>query len=141
MMSNGLKYVEFFEHLNEKTPLLEYKLFFDENSYFEDPFHKVVGVDKIYPILKGIYTNFYNPRFEVHECISQDDITYIKWNFLYQINEKSQVNAFIGVSRVLFSKNGKILQHIDFWDAGLNVYENVPLLGSIIRYIKRKIHA
>ena len=139
-MNNGLKYIEFFQQLNEKTPLLEYKLFFDENSYFEDPFHKVVGVDKIYPILKGIYVKFYNPRFEINECISQDYITYIRWNFLYQMNKKSEVDTFVGVSRVLFSENGKVLKHVDFWDAGLNVYEKIPLLGSIIRYIKRKIH-
>jgi hypothetical protein len=140
MMTNGLKYIKFFQELNEKTPLLEYKLFFNENSYFEDPFHKVVGVDKIYPILKGMYANFYNPRFEINECISQDHITYIRWKFLYQLNKKAEVDTFVGISRVLFSENGKVLEHVDFWDTGLNVYEKIPLIGSIIRYIKRKIH-
>ncbi len=140
-MNNVQKYAEFFEQLNEDTPLSEYKFFFDQNSYFEDPFQKVIGIDKIYHIFKDIYTTFHNPRFEIQECISQNYITYIKWNFVYQMDKKSKVDSFVGVSRVLFSENGKVLKHLDFWDAGSNVYEKIPFLGPIIRYIKRKMHA
>lgn len=141
MISNAQKYVQFFDTLNKKTPLSEYKEFFDENSYFEDPFQKVIGIEKIYNIFQDMYAKFYKPRFEIHESVSQNGVTYIKWVFFYQMDEKSQVNSFVGVSRVVFNENGTVKEHVDFWDAGANVYEKIPLLGSVIRYIKRKIHA
>ncbi|MFT5661610.1 MAG: hypothetical protein ACI9TV_002257 [Sulfurimonas sp.] len=140
-MSRVQEYAEFYKKLNAKTPLEEYEKFFDTNSYFEDPFQKVIGIEKIYHIFEDMYAKLYNPKFEIDESISQDNTAYIKWTFLYQMDEKSQVESFVGVSRVVFSDDGKVLEHVDFWDAGVNVYEKIPLLGSIIRYIKRKIHA
>jgi hypothetical protein len=140
-MNNSKQYVEFFENLNRKSQRGDYTKFFDENSYFEDPFQKVKGIDKIYFIFEDMYAKLYNPRFVIQECISNKDISYIKWKFIYSNDKQSKENSFIGISRVEFSKNGKVLKHVDFWDAGANVYEKIPVLGSIIRFIKSKIHA
>lgn len=140
-MKHGLEYAEFFELLHPYTHLKEYEVFFDENSCFEDPFQKVQGVAKIYHIFEDMYAKLYNPRFEVHECISQENTSYLKWTFLYQMGANSKVESFVGVSRVVFREDGKVKEHIDFWDAGVNVYEKIPIFGSLIRYIKRKMHA
>ncbi|MBT5934038.1 nuclear transport factor 2 family protein [Sulfurimonas sp.] len=139
-MNSAQKYADFFETINSKTPLEEYKEFFDENSYFEDPFQKVTGVVKIYNIFEDMYIKLFNPRFEIYEVVSNENISYIKWKFLYQVNEKSSVDSFIGISRIELSDDGKVMEHVDYWDAGSNIYEKIPLLGSIIRYIKSKIH-
>jgi len=139
-MNSAQKYADFFETINSKTPLEEYKEFFDENSYFEDPFQKVTGVVKIYNIFEDMYIKLFNPRFEIYEVVSNENISYIKWKFLYQVNEKSSVDSFIGISRIELSDDGKVMEHVDYWDTGSNIYEKIPLLGSIIRYIKSKIH-
>lgn len=140
-MDNAKKYVEFFNNLNKEIALRDYMSFFDDNSYFEDPFQKVRGVEKIYNIFEDMYIKFHSARFEVEECVSNQNISYIKWKFIYQMDKKSTQNSFVGVSRVKFKDDGKVLEHIDFWDAGANVYEKIPFLASIIRFIKRKIHA
>jgi hypothetical protein len=141
MMNTAQKYAAFFEKIDKNTSIEAYKEFFDANSYFEDPFQKVYGINKIYNIFEDMYAKFYNPRFEVQEVVSQGSIAYIKWNFIFQMDKNSDVTSFEGVSRVEFHTNAKVKSHVDFWDAGANVYEKIPLLGSIIRMIKRKIHA
>ena len=141
MMCATEKYVTFFDRLDKNTPIEEYKNYFDENSYFEDPFQKVVGVDKIYHIFEDMYAKLHNPRFMIEEFVSNNNLSYIKWTFIYQMDENSQEQSFVGVSRVRFGENAKVLSHVDFWDAGANIYEKIPILGSVIRYIKRKIHA
>lgn len=140
-MNNAKKYVEFFNNLNKENPRGDYLKFFDVDSYFEDPFQKVRGIDKIYTIFEDMYAKLYKPKFTILECISSDNVSYIKWNFTYKTDEKSDENSFVGLSRVEFNDEGKVLEHIDFWDAGANVYEKIPLLGSIIRFVKRKLHA
>jgi hypothetical protein len=140
-MNHAKNYVAFFENLNKQIPRGDYIKFFDENSYFEDPFQKVKGIDKIYNIFEDMYVKLYNPRFIVHECISNENVSYIKWSFFYQMDKTSSENSFVGLSRVEFSSDGKVLEHVDFWDAGANVYEKIPFLGAIIRFIKRKLHA
>lgn len=140
-MNNAENYVTFFNNLTKQIPKEDYLKFYDDSSYFEDPFQKVRGMDKIYNIFEDMYTKLYNPKFIIQECVSNKNVSYIKWNFTFQMNESSSENSFIGLSRVVFSDDGKVLEHVDFWDAGANVYEKIPLLGTIIRLIKRKLHA
>jgi len=140
-MNHAKNYITFFENLNKESLRGDYIKFFDEKSYFEDPFQKVKGIDKIYNIFEDMYAKLYNPRFIIQECISNENVSYIKWNFIYQTDERASESSFVGISRVEFSKQGKVIEHVDFWDAGANVYEKIPLLGSIIRFIKGKLHA
>ena len=140
-MNNAKSYIAFFNNLDKQSVRGDYLKFFDENSYFEDPFQKVKGIDKIYKIFEDMYAKLYNPRFYIQECVSSENVSYIKWTFTYKSDENAPETSFVGLSRVEFGDNGKVLEHIDFWDAGANVYEKIPLLGTIIRFIKRKIRA
>ena len=48
--------------------------------------------------------------------------------------------SFDGMSEIMFNDQGLIMSHIDYWDAAEHVYEHVPLLSSIIRFVKRKLN-
>lgn len=135
------EYALFYETLLAHTPKENYALFFDEDSHFEDPFQKVQGLEAIHAIFVDMYSKLHNPRFIIGEVVCSDEVAYIKWDFIYAMTPKNQEQSFTGVSRVTFSKNGKIATHTDYWDAGQHVYEKIPLLGSLIRLIKRKLHA
>lgn len=140
-MNKAEGYARFFETIDKETPIEEYRQFFDENAYFEDPFQKVKGIDNIYHIFEDMYEKLHQPHFQIQEVLLEGSIAYIKWEFVYQMGVKCDVNTFEGVSRVEFNADDKVKSHIDFWDAGVNVYEKIPVLGSILRMIKRKIHA
>lgn len=134
------RYAIFFEQLNKDTSLEEYKLFFNDESYFEDPFHKVVGIEKIYPIFEKMYEAFYKASFRVIESVSDGKITYLRWEFQYARLAEDELSSFEGVSRVEFDEHGYVRSHIDFWDAATHVYEKIPLIKSVLGYIKRKIN-
>jgi len=68
-VNNAKSYIAFFNNLNQQSLRRDYLKFFDENSYFEDPFQKVRGADKIYKIFEDMYAKLYNPRFNIQECI------------------------------------------------------------------------
>lgn len=134
-------YANFYKNLTVDSPKSEYEVYFDENSSFEDPFQTLQGFEAIHHIFVDMYEKLYQPYFIVDELISNDDVTYLRWTFEYARSSTHQRDSFVGVSRVTFSKNGKVDTHIDYWDAAQHVYEKVPLLGSILRFIKRKLHA
>jgi hypothetical protein len=67
----------------------------------------------------------------------QEDTVYIKWIFSYKY--KSSHREFEGMSEVRFSNEGKVASHIDHWDAARNVYETVPVLGFILRKIRKHV--
>jgi hypothetical protein len=44
-----------------------------------------------------------------------------------------------GVSHFRFDARGRILVHRDFWNTGSALYERIPLLGWLIRRIRKRI--
>jgi len=134
-------YARFYEKLSPKSTKEEYGVFFDNSSKFEDPFQKVEGLNAIHKVFVNMYETLHNPHFVVDEIVCSEDVAYLKWHFFYAYSEGREEEHFVGVSRVTFSKSAKVLSHVDYWDAAQHVYEKIPLLGSLIRFIKRKIHA
>ncbi|AXX86441.1 nuclear transport factor 2 family protein [Malaciobacter marinus] len=132
-------YCEFFETINKDTQFEKYNYFFDENSIFQDPFQKVVGVEKIYEVFQDMYEVLYEAKFIVlsHSC--DETQSFIHWIFEYKTKKDSDFNSFEGVSIVKFNDNARVSSHVDYWDAASNIYEKIPLLGFILRLIKKKI--
>jgi hypothetical protein len=43
------------------------------------------------------------------------------------------------MSEVAFGADGRALSHIDHWDAGGQFYARLPVLGTLIRLVKRRL--
>ncbi len=135
----ALNYASFFENINSNTPLTEYEKVFDTNAKFKDPFHEVVGLDKIFTIFADMYVKLDNPKFIVTEIVEQNHIVYIRWDFQFSFKNSTTKETFEGVSRVEFNEKDKVISHIDYWDSASNVYEKIPIVSSFIKFIKQKI--
>jgi len=127
------QYAHFFETLTPTFAESEFKNLFTDDAVFADPFQHVQGVDKIISVFRHMYTTLNHPHFDVIETIGDNEKGYIRWRFYY--NESS----FEGISHVRFDSNGRVCSHIDYWDAASNVYEKIPLLGSLLRAIKKRL--
>lgn len=136
---NVFNYASFFENINSNTPIEEYEKVFDTNAKFKDPFHDVEGLDKIYKIFEDMYLKLDKPRFEVIEIVQKNNIAYLKWNFKFSFKNNTKNESFEGVSRVEFNDEGKVISHIDYWDSASNLYEKIPILSFLIKFIKRRI--
>ena len=44
-----------------------------------------------------------------------------------------------GSSHLRFAHDGRVAYHRDYWDAAEELYETLPLLGSLLRWIKRRL--
>ncbi|MGI9240450.1 MAG: nuclear transport factor 2 family protein [Verrucomicrobiales bacterium] len=73
-------------------------------------------------------------------AISGDDV-YIRWRMVYRskkLNKKQDIDT-IGVSHLRFDSAGKVVLHQDFWDSTRGIFEHVPLVGSGIRAVKKRL--
>ena len=131
-------YASFFENINKNTSIKDYERFFDENSYFKDPFHEVRGVEKIYGVFQKMYENLDEPKFKVLDIAQNKEVFYIEWEFNFYFKNDKEKQSFIGLSKVIHDEK-KVMSHIDFWDAAENLYEKLPIISNIIRFVKKKI--
>lgn len=128
-------YGHFFETLSPTFKDEEFEAVFATDARFADPFQSVVGIKAIIGVFRHMYATLKNPRFEILETFGDADKGYIRWRFHYDSS------SFEGVSHVRFDSEGKVLSHIDYWDAASNVYEHIPLLGTVLRWLKHRIKA
>jgi hypothetical protein len=47
--------------------------------------------------------------------------------------------AIEGVSEVRFDAAELVVEHVDYWDPAAAVYERLPLLGGVLRGLRRRL--
>ncbi len=132
-------YIEYFEKLTPRSVGMIEKLA-APGIRFKDPFNDVQGVDAFQRVFEHMFENVEKPKFKVTDSSwsrQQDRTAYLRWVFTYSMNGNAR--KVEGLSAVMFSNDGLVMSHIDFWDAAENFYENIPVLGAMIRFVKSKL--
>lgn len=65
---------------------------------------------------------------------------YLRWTMEIRMKnfQRGKTLKSVGVTHLRFDSDGKIILHHDYWDAASGFYEHVPVLGSVIRWIRNK---
>jgi hypothetical protein len=50
---------------------------------------------------------------------------------------RSEEQCIRGGTHLRLAADGRILEHRDYWDAAEELYEKLPLLGALMRWLKR----
>jgi steroid Delta-isomerase len=154
--------VRFFETIS-LTTVEEIDALYEHDAYFKDPFNEVRGVAAIQAIFAQMFVQVSEPRFKVVQSIlgraERDDVTpvppldvslpasinalssgdaFLIWEFSFRFKRfnKDQLQMVRGSSHLRFNRNGKIIFHRDYWDAAEELYEKIPILGALMRFIK-----
>ncbi len=130
--------IGFFEHLTPEH-LEHLGTLYRADAAFQDPLHAVQGVDAIARIFHHMFATLDAPRFEILDALDGDSRCLLVWNFHYRRGRRS--GMIHGASRIEFDGAGLIRRHHDYWDAAEAFYEKLPLLGSVLRAIRRRIGA
>ncbi|MDZ7829532.1 MAG: hypothetical protein U5K33_08640 [Halofilum sp. (in: g-proteobacteria)] len=66
---------------------------------------------------------------------------YVRWRMTIRFRrfKRGIDTESIGVSHIVFDRDGRVALHQDFWDAAGGLYEHVPLLGGLIRKIRQRL--
>ena len=130
--------VEFFESLRaEDLPRLG-QLYADDAD-FKDPFNEVRGVAAIERIFAHMFRTLKRPRFVIRDVLVQDEQCFLSWDFRFDTTRGSPGGMHIrGASHLHFASDGRIARHRDYWDAAEELYEKLPLLGTLMRWLKRR---
>lgn len=109
------------------------------DACFKDPFNDVQGVAPIEHIFKHMFHQVQAPQFKVTSVIASQDAVFMAWVFSFGAQHtRSQIN---GSTHFLLNADGKIIVHRDYWDAAQELYEHVPVLGWVLRRIRRRLSA
>ncbi len=110
------------------------------DAHFKDPHNDVVGVAEIEKIFRHMFASLTAPRFVVTNKISEGNQCFLSWEFhFYFRGFKRNVEQVVrGASHLVFDDEGLITQHRDYWDAAEELYEKLPVIGTLMRWLKRQ---
>ena len=137
--SNAVRaYVAWFEQLRPDS-LVELDRYFAPDIHFQDPFNDVSGRDAVRRIFEHMFATTGDPGFSVDSWMCEDDQASIRWRFRCDL--QGLAISFPGMSFVRFDDQGRVTEHIDYWDPARGIYEQVPLLGRFMRYLRTRLAA
>jgi hypothetical protein len=134
--------VQFFEALTLQN-VAQLGEFYDPQARFTDPFNDVTGVPAITAIFEHMFVSLEQPRFVVKARVLQGAQCFLTWEFRFYFKgyKAGQEQVILGASHLVFSPAGQITLHRDYWDAAHELYEKLPVVGSVMRWLKRRINA
>ena len=130
--------VTFFETVHLES-IADFPHYYSEDAYFKDPFNEVRGVPAIQRIFTHMFQQVAEPRFTITEQIVDGNSAMLVWEFHYRVaifrRERKQVIR--GASHLKFDAEGKVYWHRDYWDAAEELYERLPVVGLLMRGLKK----
>ena len=111
---------------------------YDDNVTFIDPFHEIRGLSQLSGYFAELYKNVESCKFEFAEVYLKNSSAMIIWNMsLKHRNLSKDMIEVPGSTQIRFDE--KIYFHRDYFDGGKMIYENIPVVGSVINYIKKQV--
>ena len=134
--------IRFFETLSPQT-LARIPEFYAAEARFKDPFNDVQGAAAIERIFSHMFMQVDAPRFVVGERVIDPQGAVLVWEFHFglRIWGRSRPHVIRGASHLKFGADGKVVLHRDYWDSGEELYMKLPVLGLLMRALRRRLAA
>ena len=134
--------VQFFETLKPQDVPRLHELYAAE-ARFKDPFNEVQGLDAITHIFAHMFEALDGPHFIVTERIVQGAQCFLVWDFRFRFKrfDTATWQTVRGGTHLRFDAQGRVTLHRDYWDAAEELYEKLPMVGGLMRWLKRRANS
>jgi hypothetical protein len=113
------------------------------HARFVDPFNDVVGLPAIERIFAHMFETLDAPRFVVTTRVQQGQQCFLTWDFHFRFKsfQNATPQTIRGATHLVFSDAGLVTLHRDYWDAAQELYEKLPLVGSLMRWLRTRVNS
>ncbi len=110
--------------------------------YFNDTLKAVRGLDDLGHYLRESAEAVEDCRVEIHETTRTAQGEHlVRWSMMIRFKKlRRGVDTWtVGISHLRFDAQGRVVYHQDYWNAADGIFRHIPLLGTAINAIKRRL--
>ena len=132
----------FFETLTPQS-VAQLQTIYDAQARFKDPFNEVQGLPEIERIFQHMYVSLAQPRFVIVAQIVDGSQAFLTWEFRFKFKrfDTQTEQVVLGTTHLVLDEQGQISLHRDYWDAAEELYEKLPVVGSLMRWLKGRANS
>ena len=113
---------------------------YSDDVRFSDPLHAIQGLPAMTRYFSELYGNVQGLRFDFQgiDPLRQGE-GYLRWTLVYchpRLNGGQPIQVQ-GCSHLMW--HDKVFYHRDYFDAGALLYEQLPVLGRLIHWLKGRL--
>jgi steroid Delta-isomerase len=132
---NVARVIQFFEAMSP-ADLDRLGEVYAEAALFKDPFNDVVGLTAIRRVYAHMFHALAEPRFSIHRAFGGRADCALLWHMDFKL--RGQAMRIEGASQLNFDADGRIVRHRDYWDAAEELYAKLPIVGALMRVLRRR---
>jgi steroid Delta-isomerase len=131
--------IDFYETLDPAS-LPRLPEVYGSDARFKDPFNDVQGIAAIQRVFEHMFSSLESPRFVVRTAVIEGDDAFLTWDFGFRLRRPGRSDALSihGATHLSFGADGRVALHRDYWDAAEELYERLPVLGLLMRWLRRR---
>jgi SnoaL-like domain len=130
---------EYFEKLTPDS-VAQLPDLYDGQARFKDPFNEVKGLPEIERIFRHMYVALDGPHFVITGQLVDGPQAFLTWEFRFRFKrfDTQTLQVVRGGSHIVFNDQGLVSLHRDYWDAAEELYEKLPVVGGLMRWLKKR---
>ncbi|MDF2445231.1 MAG: nuclear transport factor 2 family protein [Moraxellaceae bacterium] len=113
--------------------------FYTEDAWFKDPFQEFRSRERLRRVYAHMFETLEAPRFVILTTICEGRQALLVWNMEFRRQGKPM--RIHGSTHLAFADDGRVNYHRDYWDAAEELYEKLPVLGWLLKQVKKKLQA
>lgn len=135
------RFENFLDHLDEKTAREETERVYAPDAYLNDTLKTLHGSTAIRDYFVKTAKGLDGMRVRFDDVAFSGNTYYLRWVMETRMKNlaKGKTVRTIGVTLVRFDSKGRVLVHQDFWDSAQGVWDHVPVVGGVIRWIQSRL--
>ena len=137
--------VHFFEQL-QPADVSRMAEIYTPDAQFKDPFNAVQGLPAIEQIFAHMFEALQAPRFVITAQVLQGSQCFVTWDFLFAMPrmDSGQTQTIRGATHFVLREEAglwRVAVHRDYWDAAEELYEKLPVVGRLMRWLKKRANS
>lgn len=131
---------KFFQMLNKDTMDLVDD-FYAEDIHFIDPVVELNNRDDLKHYYDSSYAKTESVSFEIPTIINDGDEQTVIWIMTMTAKKLNKGKPIIvhGSSHIRYNDQGRAVYHRDYFDMGEMIYSRVPLVRSMVNFVRNKM--
>lgn len=109
--------------------------------HFRDPFNDLYDLQATQTVFRHMFEACREARFTILDQAAAGETGFLLWRLDFRLKrwQPDRAREILGTSHIRLAPDGRASEHCDYWDAGQQVYEQIPVLGTLLRQVRKRL--